>query len=72
MHKSKHVTDRQLVRGLLPDAYFQPVIESLRVWVLDMAFEFDHWVQKVTLAALDKSREGHVRSDVGGSISGQQ
>lgn len=48
------VSDTQLVPGLLPDAYFLPVAEQMRPWVLQLAAEFDVWMQKVVVVVMGK------------------
>lgn len=48
------VSDTQLVRGLLSDAYFLPFIEHIRPWVLELAAEFDAWMQKVIVVVMSK------------------
>lgn len=48
------VSDKQLVMGLLPDAYFMPFAEQLRPWVLTLAAEFDSWMQKVIVQVMGK------------------
>lgn len=48
------VSDKQLVPGLLPDAYFMPFAEQMRPWVLELAAEFDGWVQRVVTAVMGK------------------
>lgn len=49
------LSDKQLVRGLLPDSYFIPFVEQLRPWVLEQAAEFDTWVQNVVVMVMSKS-----------------
>lgn len=53
------VSDKQLVAGLLPDAYFFPLAEQMRPWVLELAAEFDAWMQKVVIVVMGKA-EGSV------------
>lgn len=48
------VSDKQLVPGLLPDAYFMPFAEQMRPWVLELAAEFDGWVQRVVATVMGK------------------
>lgn len=48
------VSDKQLVPGLLPDAYFLPFAEQMRPWVLELAAEFDGWIQRVVATVMGK------------------
>lgn len=49
------LSDKQLVRGLLPDSYFIPFVEQLRPWILEQAAEFDTWMQNVVVMVMSKS-----------------
>lgn len=53
--RSVSLSDKQLVQGLLPDAYFMPFAEQLRPWVLEQAAEFDTWMQRVVVMVMGKS-----------------
>lgn len=53
--RSVSLSDKQLVQGLLPDAYFMPFAEQLRPWVLEQAAEFDTWMQNVVVMVMRKS-----------------
>ncbi|CAM9502130.1 unnamed protein product, partial [Hapterophycus canaliculatus] len=57
------VSDRQLVSGLLPDAYFLPFAEQMRPWVLQLAAEFDSWIQKVVAVVVGKVEGSAIRQD---------
>lgn len=48
------VSDKQLVPGLLPDAYFMPFADQMRPWVLELAAEFDGWIQRVVATVMGK------------------
>ena len=48
------VSDKQLIPGLLPDAYFLPFAEQMRPWVLQLAAEFDGWMQRVVAEVMRK------------------
>lgn len=52
------LSDKQLVQGLLPDAYFMPVAEQLRPWVLELAAEFDLWMQNVVGIVMNRVENG--------------
>lgn len=57
------VSDRQLVPGLLPDAYFLPFAEQMRPWVLQLAAEFDSWMQKVVAVVMGKVESSAMRQE---------
>ncbi|CAM9421817.1 unnamed protein product [Scytosiphon promiscuus] len=57
------VSDRQLVSGLLPDAYFLPFAEQMRPWVLQLAAEFDSWMQKVVAVVVGKVEGSAIRHE---------
>ncbi|CAM9213605.1 unnamed protein product [Ectocarpus sp. 12 AP-2014] len=57
------VSDRQLVPGLLPDAYFLPFAEQMRPWVLQLAAEFDGWMQKVVAEVMGKVESSAMRQE---------
>lgn len=55
------VSDKQLIPGLLPDAYFLPFAEQMRPWVLQLAAEFDSWMQKVVAEVMGKVESSAIR-----------
>lgn len=59
------LSDKQLVHGLLPDMYFMPLAEQMRPWVLELAAEFDAWMQKIVVIVMGKvesTSQRHERS----------
>ncbi|CAM9213125.1 unnamed protein product [Ectocarpus sp. 4 AP-2014] len=63
MRRYVSVSDRQLVPGLLPDAYFLPFAEQMRPWVLQLAAEFDSWMQKVVAEVMGKVESSAMRQE---------
>lgn len=57
------VSDKQLMPGLLPDAYFLPFAEQMRPWVLQLAAEFDSWMQKVVAEVMGKVDRSTIRQE---------
>eukprot|EP00752_Nemacystus_decipiens_P010159 g9052.t1 len=57
------VSDKQLMPGLLPDAYFLPFAEQMRPWVLQLAAEFDGWMQKVVAEVMCKVESSAIRQE---------
>ncbi len=57
------VSDKQLIPGLLPDAYFLPFAEQMRPWVLQLAAEFDGWMQRVVAEVMRKVEGSAIRQE---------
>lgn len=57
------VSDKQLIPGLLPDVYFLPFAEQMRPWVLQLAAEFDSWMQKVVAEVMGKVEGSAIRQE---------
>ncbi|CAM9672517.1 unnamed protein product [Pylaiella littoralis] len=57
------ISDKQLIPGLLPDAYFLPFAEQMRPWVLTLAAELDSWVQKVVGVVMGKVESSVIRQE---------
>lgn len=66
------VSDKQLIPGLLPDAYFLPFAEQMRPWVLQLAAEFDGWMQKVVAGVMGKVERSAVRQEKAAAQKGEQ
>lgn len=66
------VSDKQLMPGLLPDAYFLPFAEQMRPWVLQLAAEFDSWMQKVVAEVMGKLESSAVRQERAAGPKGEQ
>lgn len=57
------ISDKQLIPGLLPDAYFLPFAEQMRPWVLTLAAELDSWMQKVVAVVMGKVESSAIRQE---------
>lgn len=66
------VSDKQLMPGLLPDAYFLPFAEQMRPWVLQLAAEFDGWVQRVVAEVMGKVESSAIRQERISGPKGEQ